>query len=54
MIELIANIVILVSSAFLFSYWLRCAWLLIWNQTAPHAGASVANEDQELTAPNLK
>ena len=41
MIELVANIVILVSSALLFTYWLRCAWSLIWNQTALHTGPAV-------------
>jgi len=34
MIEIIASIVIVVTSALLFVYWLRFAWSLIWNHKA--------------------
>jgi len=34
MIELVANIVITVSSVLLFGYWSRCAYMLMRNQKA--------------------
>lgn len=39
MIELVANIVITVSSVLLFGYWSRCAFMLMRNQKATLATA---------------